>query len=211
YPVLYMHDGQNLFADSTSFIGEWHVDETLDSLYKATGLALIVVGIDNGGEHRINEYTSWTHQKYGGGEGPEYAAFIVNELKLMIDSTYRTQVDNNAILGSSLGGLISHYMIYTYPEVFSKAGIFSPSYWFSEEVITFTETHSFSKEHKIYSIMGDKEGEQGLKAFDLTNEIMKGSKYLIFKHRTIPGGEHNETFWSQQLADCIVWLYKEEL
>ena len=81
YPVIYMHDGQNLFDDKTSFIGEWNVDETLNELYKNTGKGFIVVGIENGGEERINEYTPWPHEEYGGGKGSIYIDFIVNTLK----------------------------------------------------------------------------------------------------------------------------------
>ncbi len=209
YPVIYMHDGQNLFADSTSFVGEWHVDETLNSLYQSDGLELIVVGIDNGGQHRIAEYTAWTHEKYGGGQGATYADFVVSELKPMIDLTYRTQADHTAVMGSSLGGLISHYMIFKYPDVFSKAGIFSPSYWFSEEVKGFTEEHKLTPKHRIYNLMGDKEGAEALEAFsEISANIGYNSKAQL-KIVSVKGGEHNEQFWSEQLAACLLWLFKE--
>ena len=209
YPVVYMHDAQNLFADSTSFVGEWHVDETLDSLYHSDGLELIVVGIDNGGQHRISEYTAWRHEKYGGGQGAAYADFIVNELKPMIDTTYRTRPVQNAVVGSSLGGLISHYMIFKYPEVFNKAGILSPSYWFSDELVSFTESKSFEKPHRMYNIMGSKEGEEGLQAYDRINKIMASKENLSFNYQTIKDGEHNEKLWSDQLAKCLLWLFEQ--
>lgn len=87
YPVLYMHDGQNLFDNSTAFAGEWNVDETLDSLK----LPLIVVGIDNGGEKRIDELTPYRHEKYGGGKADVYLDFIVNKVKPKIEASYRTK------------------------------------------------------------------------------------------------------------------------
>lgn len=208
YPVLYMHDGQNLFADSTSFVGEWHVDETLDSLYQSDGLALIVVGIDNGGKDRIAEYTAWTHEKYGGGQGAAYAEFVVNELKPMIDSTYRTQPNHTAVIGSSLGGLISHYMIFKYPEIFNKAGIFSPSYWFSEEVEGFTSSHQLSDEHKVYTIMGSQEGKDGVAAFNKQTEKLKTTYGDQVYVEIVEGAEHNELFWSEQLAACLLWLFE---
>lgn len=68
YPVIYMHDAQNLFDDATSYAGEWQIDETLNELYKTTGKSFIVVGVENGGEKRIEEYTPWKHEKYGGGK-----------------------------------------------------------------------------------------------------------------------------------------------
>lgn len=76
YPVLYMHDGQNLFEDSTSFVGEWHLDETLDSLHQTGDYGCIVIGIENDGNHRMDEYMPNVHPKYGGGEGDLYIRFI---------------------------------------------------------------------------------------------------------------------------------------
>ena len=109
YPVIYMHDGQNLFDNATSYIGEWEVDETLNELFNKTGKGFIVVGIENGGEERINEYTPWKNEKYGGGKGEIYIDFLVNTLKPYIDVTYRTkpQQKHTGLIGSSLGGLIS--------------------------------------------------------------------------------------------------------
>src|ERR1700676_1669623 len=78
FPVLYMHDGQNLFDDATSFVGEWGVDETLDALAKTRDFKLIVVGIDNGAENRIHELSPWDNAKYGKGEGRQYMAFLVD-------------------------------------------------------------------------------------------------------------------------------------
>lgn len=209
YPVIYMHDGQNLFADSTSFVGEWHVDETLDSLYQTDELEVIVVGIDNGGQHRIDEYTAWTHEKYGGGQGAEYADFVVKELKPMIDSTYRTKVNEAAVIGSSLGGLISHYMIFKYPDVFTKAGIFSPSYWFSDEVKGFTEQRKLTPQHRVYNLMGDKEGAEALEAFSDISANIGINSHAQLKIVSVKDGEHNEQLWSEQLAACLLWLFKE--
>ena len=131
YPVLYMHDGQNLFDDATAYAGEWGIDETLNELAKSRGLELIVVGIDNGGAERIHELNAWDNPQFGKGEGEQYTAFIVEVLKPWIDQHYRTRPDrrHTAIMGSSMGGLISSYAISRYPQVFGKAGIFSPAYW----------------------------------------------------------------------------------
>lgn len=95
YPVIYMHDTQNLFDNATSYAGEWKVDEILNSLFEKTGKGFIVVGIENGGEERINEYTPWRNEKYDGGKGAIYIDFIVHTLKLYIDSNYRTKNNKN--------------------------------------------------------------------------------------------------------------------
>lgn len=134
YPVLYMHDGQNLFDAATAYAGEWRVDETLNALSESGQLELIVVGIDNGQEKRMTELNPWSHPRFGVAQGREYMEFVVEVVKPLIDRRYRTKADraNTAIMGSSMGGLISHYAINQYPEVFSKAGIFSPAYWVGE-------------------------------------------------------------------------------
>ena len=105
YPVIYMHDAQNLFDAKTSFAGEWNVDEKLDSL----SAQVIVVGIENGGDKRLEELTPYKNEKYGGGNAEKYLEFIVNTLKPEIDKKYRTKTDtkNTTIMGSSLGGLVS--------------------------------------------------------------------------------------------------------
>src|SRR5688572_5693584 len=104
YPVLYMHDGQNLFNEATAFAGEWGVDETLDTARKKC----IVIGIDNGGLKRMNEYNPYDNDRFGKGEGKQYIDFIAKTLKPYIDKKYRTLKDkkNTIIAGSSMGGLI---------------------------------------------------------------------------------------------------------
>jgi len=130
YPVLYMHDGQNLFDVATAYKLEWNVDETLNALAKSDNLEIIVVGIDNGQDKRMTELNAWDNTQFGKQEGKQYIEFIVNVLKPLIDQRFRTKSDrsNTAIMGSSMGGLITHYAINQYPDVFGKAGIFSPSY-----------------------------------------------------------------------------------
>jgi predicted alpha/beta superfamily hydrolase len=134
YPVLYMHDGQNLFDKATSFAGEWGIDEAMDSIKNAC----IVVGIDNGGVKRMNEYNPNNTKQFGKGEGKAYLAFIVNNLKPFIDKKYRTLADkqHTYMAGSSMGGLISFYAGLYYPQVFGALGVFSPSFWIAPQIKT---------------------------------------------------------------------------
>ncbi|HNQ27702.1 MAG TPA: alpha/beta hydrolase-fold protein, partial [Aquaticitalea sp.] len=122
YPVLYMQDGQNLFDAATSFAGEWEVDETLNQLYSEGDYGAIVVGIDNGGGERLNEYSPWNNPSYGGGQGDLYMDFMVETLKPYIDANFRTkpQPQYNALIGSSMGALISTYGSVKFPEQFAK-------------------------------------------------------------------------------------------
>ena len=143
YPVLYAHDGQNLFDRATSFSGEWQMDESLDRLSKN----LIVVGIDNGGAERINELTPYPNPEYGGGQADEYLAFIVDKLRPFINLHFRTKIDrdNTAILGSSLGGLCSYYAALKYEDIFGLIGVFSPSFWFTDDIFQLTEKFRFQQ------------------------------------------------------------------
>ncbi|MBI5958142.1 MAG: alpha/beta hydrolase, partial [Chloroflexi bacterium] len=130
YPVVYMHDGQNLFDAALSFSGEWQVDETLEAL-SAEGIEAIVVGIPNlDGEitgARLDEYGPFPSVLRGGrgGRGAEYVAFIADTVKPLIDADFRTlpDRDHTSTAGSSMGGLISLYAFFARPEVFSRAGV----------------------------------------------------------------------------------------
>ncbi len=131
YPVLYMHDGQNLFDEATSFAGEWRVDETLEEL-AIEGLELIVVGIPNGGARRYAEYTPYggaSGARGLGGLGNAYLRFLVETVKPLVDAAFPTQRDRRAtgIMGSSLGGLISLWAAVEHPETFGLIGAMSPA------------------------------------------------------------------------------------
>lgn len=206
YSVIYMHDAQNLFDAKTSFVGEWNVDEKLDSL-KAP---VIVVGIEHGNEKRIDELTPYKNEKYGGGNADNYLDFIVKTLKPHIDKNYRTKTKakNTTIMGSSLGGLVSYYAILRYPDIFGKAGVFSPSFWFSKDIYPLTERAPKNKT-KIYFLCGDKESD------DMVGEMKKMETLLdrnrcyclhLTKDKVVKGGEHNEKLWSDGFVDAILWL-----
>lgn len=213
YPVLYMHDGQNLFDDVTSFVGEWGVDEIMDELGKSHNLNLIIVGIDNGGEHRIHELTAWDHDKYGKAEGVEYMEFVVDVVKPYVDKNFRTKPDriNTGIMGSSLGGLISHYAIYEYPEVFSKAGIFSPSYWWGEGPWKQVEEMSLPKDTRLNLLVGGQEGASMVQPMkDMVKQILKGGHpaYNVAS-KVNPEGKHNEKLWNLEFKEAVLWLFRQ--
>jgi predicted alpha/beta superfamily hydrolase len=212
YPVLYMHDGQNLFDAKTSFSGEWEVDETLNKLALLGKQVPIVVGIDNGGADRIGEYTPWPNAQYGGGDGDKYMRFIVETLKPYIDQHYRTLPDreNTGIMGSSLGGLISQYGSVKFQETFSKAGIFSPSYWFSDNVWSFT--HNTGKQHdmRFYQLCGTNEGSSSvvsnMKRMNDSLVSIGFGKDKIF-NKIVEGGQHNEKLWREAFGEAYLWLF----
>ena len=213
YPVLYMHDGQNLFDDKTSYVGEWGVDETLNKLHHQKKLSLIIVGIDNGQDKRMNELSPWKNQKFGNAEGEQYMAFIVKQVKPYVDSQYRTLKDlnNTGIMGSSMGGLISHYAILEYPEVFSKAGIFSPSFWFSEQAYSFTKQNAPNSNARLFYLMGEKEGADSVANMQKMVEQIQAQGHPLKNvvSRVVAGGEHNEGFWRSEFERAVLWLFEE--
>ena len=207
YPVIYMHDAQNLFDAKTSFAGEWQVDETLNKM-KAP---LIVIGIEHGNEKRMDELTPFKNEKYGGGNGANYVDFIIKTLKPKIDSVYRTKstAKNTAIFGSSLGGLISFYAAIQHPEVFGKAGVFSPSFWFSDEIYTLMENSEKSKA-KIYFLAGNKESETMVAEVKKMETLLDRNRchcLNLNKTAIIEGGEHNEKLWRENFEEAIKWLF----
>lgn len=212
YPVIYMHDGQNLFDTYTSFAGEWQVDETLNDLFDEGYQVPIVIGIDNGGAERINEYTPWPNPNYGGGMGSLYIQFIVETLKPAIDDSMRTLPDREStgLWGSSLGGLISHYGALKHQDVFGKAGIYSPSYWFSDSVWMFTQQMGHEYDMMLYQMTGSLEGgtmvEDTWKMNDTLASLGFGSDELLTK--IIPGGQHNEALWASDFAEAYLWLFE---
>jgi predicted alpha/beta superfamily hydrolase len=210
YPVLYMHDGQNLFDEFTSGFGEWGVDECLDSLIAKGKPAAIVVGIDNGPE-RINEYDPYDSEKYGKGKGDLYLSFIVKTLKPFIDQHYRTMPERNntAIAGSSLGGLISYYAMLKYPKTFGKAGVFSPAFWIAPSLNAFADTAMTGLSGKIFFYAGGQESDDMVpdmkKIMDITGTNSKMNIYAT----TDPEGRHNEQAWRKWFAQFYLWMMAE--
>lgn len=213
YPVLYMHDGQNVFDLARSYAGEWEVDETLNRLSIEKDFNIIVVAIDNGNDKRISEYSPWSNPEYSKGEGDAYLEFIINTLKPEIDNKYRTKKSskNTAIMGSSMGGLISHYAALKYPNVIGKAGVFSPSFWYSNESFEFTEKHAKLKNTKMYYLVGDSEGEGMVEDVEKTVNILKNNNFSENNIQTkiVLKGIHSESFWKTEFERAILWLFSK--
>src|SRR3954471_9448955 len=165
FPVLYLHDGQNVFDQATSFGDEWHVDETAQDLIIAGRIEpIIVVGIYNGGDHRIDEDTPTPAGKDSAcGGADNYGRMLVEELKLFIDETYKTfpGAANTAMGGSSLGGLLTMHLGLRYPTAFGKLAVLSPSVWWDHRVIL-DEVAALpgKRQQRIWLDAGAREGER---------------------------------------------------
>jgi predicted alpha/beta superfamily hydrolase len=134
YPVLYAHDGQSLWSDSTDPLGNWRLDRVLDELWDLGALAeIIVVAIDNSVD-RVGQLGPVADPSYGGGGGRHYLHALVDHLKPHIDTRLRTRREPSAtaILGSSMGGLFSLWAAWTQPAVFGAAICLSPSLWWCD-------------------------------------------------------------------------------
>ena len=206
FSVIYMHDAQNLFDAKTSYSGEWNVDEKLDSL-KAQ---VIVVGIEHGNEKRIDELTPFKNEKYGGGKADSYLEFIVKTLKPQIDKNYRTKTKkkNTIIMGSSLGGLISYYAVLKYPEIFGKAGVFSPSFWYSKDIYSLTEKSKKIKS-KIYFLCGDNESDDMVSDLNKMESVLNSNRCYCLnlnEKKIVKGGQHNEKLWRDGFIKAVLWL-----
>jgi len=215
YPVLYMHDGQNVFDNLTSYSGEWGVDEALDTLglkYKES----IVVGIDNGGDKRMSEYCPYdfslfaNNNKPDKGEGQLYIDFLVKTLKPFIDKKYRTlkNKSNTSIAGSSMGGLISMYAVLKYPKVYGEVGVFSPAFWVAPKLFDDIKTKGKKVNSKIYFYAGKEEGETmvplTLKVFNEMHSVSKSKMTTVIR----TDGKHNEARWRMEFPAFFVWMIK---
>jgi len=215
YPVLYMQDGQNLFDESTAAFGEWAVDESLNALFAEGDDGIIVVGIDHGGSHRLDEYSPWVNPAYGGGEGEAYMDFIVETLKPHIDATYRTlpQASSTGIAGSSMGGLISLYGFLRHPAVFSKAGVFSGSFWFAEEIYDYAAAAMPAAGSRVYMIAGAQEGSNGQQVGDMLamEAALESAGFEADALRAVPheDGDHSEWYWRREFPAAYEWLFAD--
>ncbi len=213
YPVLYMQDGQNLFDNSTSFSGEWQVDETLNTLHAGGDYGAIVVGIDNGGGERLNEYSPWNNPGYGGGQGDAYADFMALTLKPYIDANFRTLEgpQNNCLFGSSMGGLIALYGAIKYPQVFGKVGSFSPAYWFSlNNLNNYISNNSASIAGlRIQHTAGQNESANLVAQITQVRNTLLGKGLQTTNDQVTidPAGTHSESFWRVRFGEAYQWLF----
>jgi len=210
YPVVYMHDGQNLFDPATSFAGEWRVDDTLERI-AADGVEAIVVAIPNMGPGRASEYTPFVDALKGGGLGDVYLDFVVQTLKPEVDHLFRTRQErtHTGILGSSLGGLISLYAFFRHPAVFGFAGAMSPSLWWADRAIfPFVGRHP-RWSGRLYLDIGTAEGRAHVRHARLMVRHLRKiaerpRRDLLYVEAR--GADHHERAWAQRFERAVRFL-----
>lgn len=216
YPVLYLHDGQNVFDSATAFMGqEWQVDETAQALIEAGRLApLIMVGIYNTGEQRIHEYTQ-THdgRKHAGGQAGLYGRFLVEEIKPFIDMRYRTlrEPQHTGLGGSSLGGLVTLHLGLRYPQYFGKLMVMSPSVWWDRGVILReVEWLPAKPSTHIWLDMGTKEGHILLEQARMLRDRLLAKGWRLkadLRYHEARGARHTESAWAKRVGPALRFLF----
>ncbi|MFM2043765.1 MAG: hypothetical protein RLY86_2341 [Pseudomonadota bacterium] len=221
WPVVYLHDGQNLFDDRTAYAGEWQVDETIDRLVReGVRAGWIVVGIDNGGEARMSEYAPWPFAEAPVAKGAAHAAAVAEMVKPMIDARFRTDPRAEATLigGSSMGAVISVYTALRYPDRFGGVLAMSGSWvedWMMADLRRWLATLPAPPAHlRVYLDMGAREWgwfgasakqarsvEEALRTLGLPPERLR----LVID----PDGKHREADWARRLPDALLWLSAE--
>ena len=228
YPVLYMHDGQNMFDDSTAANGEWHLDEVAEGLMNAGRIPpMIIVGVGTTGEFRIEEYTPTPIQRPTvtggtitlGGRGDLHVKMLVEEIKPFIDKTYRTLGDrmNTALGGSSLGGLMTMYTGAKQPQVFGKLAVLSPSVWWDNKRLLKTVKDasgamkkSGKERQRVWLDIGTQEGKEALEGARALNKLLlqqgwKAPQTLRFTEA--PNAAHSESAWAMRLEPILMFLF----
>lgn len=222
YPVLYMHDGQNLVDPVDAFGGVvWGVDETAQKLILSDLIEpLIIVGIYNTGEKRLDEYTQVKSRggrlKGRGGLADSYGRMIIEELKPFIDREYLTKPEREStgIGGSSLGGLVSLYLGFKRPDVFSRLAVLSPAVWWAnKQIIQEIAALGERLPLRIWLDIGSREGARIRHQIRALSEILLANGWredVDLAYYEFPEAEHNELSWSQRFGEVLRFLFPAE-
>lgn len=221
FPVLYLHDGQNLFDPRTSFVPgrTWQVAETADATIGAGEVEpLIIVGVANTGDRRLAEYTPTHDWKMGGGEASKYGQLLVEDLLPFIAARYRVRhgAENTGLGGSSLGGLVTLYLGLKYPRIFGKLAVLSPSVWWNHKAIVgyVSETAPRLAHHpRTWLDVGEEEGKRTVTDADLLARRLQANGWRMgidLDYERIPGGTHDEAAWAQRVRPMLRFLFPRQ-
>ena len=219
YPVLYLHDGQNLFDPATAFGGhDWGVDITADNMIRKSEIPpLVIVGVYNTGVRRISEYTPTRDRKLRkGGKAARHAEMLARELKPFIDREYRTlkPAVHTAVGGSSLGALASLVTGLEYPKVFGKLALLSPSVWWDNcAILNNVREFSSRTRPRIWLDTGTAEGDNPQKVVEDARALRgtllaKGwSEGQDLHYAEFENEPHSEAAWAARFGAVLLYLY----
>jgi predicted alpha/beta superfamily hydrolase len=213
YPVVYMHDGQNLSDPATAFAGTWELEPTIERLADR-GVEAIIVGIHNT-EARLSEYSPFPDRRHGGGDADRYLEFVAATLKPRIDRMFRTRQgrDETITIGSSMGGLVSLYAFFRFPSVFGRAGVMSPAIWYGQAAVLDFIANARTPRGRIYLDVGMQEGAGTLKDARRLGRLLvrKGFRRRpraasSLRYIEDPQGRHHEAAWARRLEGALDFL-----
>jgi len=216
FPVLYMHDGQNVFDGATAFIAgqEWQADETAERLVAEGRIEpLIIVAADNGGERRLYEYTPTADPRGPSGGADAYRRFLVEDLKPWVDLTFRTRPgrEDTGIAGSSLGGLVSLWVGLKEPGVFGKIAAVSVSVWWDRRtIVRFVDSLPSKPDTRLWVDIGTREGDEAVPDARLLRDALlrKGWRQGVdLAYVEAEGAVHNEAAWAKRVPAILEFLY----
>lgn len=213
YPVLYAHDGQNLFNASSAFGGvEWRMDETANALIgNGTLDEVIIVGVYNADANRLHEYTPCCDPQYGGGGADKYERFLIDTVRPYVDQNFRTLTGprNTALIGSSLGGLVSFYIGRRNPSVFGKLAALSSSFWWNNQALTQqVEAAPTKVAVKVYLDAGT--NGDGLPETTRMRDALAADGHVQGQdlyYYVAQGAGHNEASWAARLHLPLTYLF----
>jgi len=223
YPVLYLHDGQNVFDAATSFAGvEWGADETAQRLTAANLIEpVIIVAVANTGEDRIHEYAPTAakidplQQTQSKGALRTYGRFLIEELKPFIDRKYRTkrEAEFTGLGGSSLGGLATLVLGLWFPNYFRRLAVMSPSVWWDDCAIyrivdALDETAKPPLPLKIWLDTGTRE-EGWERTRELRDRLVEKGWRLHddLLYLEADGSDHSEGAWAARMDPVLRFLF----
>lgn len=207
YPVVYFHDGQNVFDNATSYAGEWGADEALDGLASRTGFEAIAVAIDNGGAKRMTELNPWDTARFGAGEGMAYLHFVMRVVKPAIDAQFRTRPgrEHTAMVGSSMGGLITLAALHRYRSELGGGAVMSPSLWIAPEAVNLSDTQPLWPGTRVFLYAGGRESAAMVPDAQALRDRLMPQAALQFMVK--PEAGHNEPAWRAVLPQALQHVF----
>jgi enterochelin esterase-like enzyme len=218
YPVLYLHDGQNLFDGRTSFIPgrTWRAHEQADAAIESGDAEpLIIVGIYNSGDRRLAEYTPERDWQMGGGEAASYGLLLTRELMPWIGERYRVRLEREStgLGGSSLGGLVTLYLGLRHAERFGKLAVLSPSVWWNHKSILGylnERAPEIWDKPRLWLDVGDGEGRRTLQNTEQLHRRLLANGWRpgeTLHFERVAGGTHDEASWATRVKPMLKFLF----
>ena len=212
YPLIVLHDGQNLaeWRDEARG-GSWFADRTIDRLVLAGRIPpAVLVGIDHAGDARVGEFTPTEGPQSGGGRAAQYARWLIEELLPALAGQVHVRIDFDGLTlgGSSLGGLVTLWTASSWPGRFGRLLVMSPSVWWDGRVILrHLIEHPIDRTARIWLDAGRREGRVVGRDTRALRDLLLRQGHTLLQFTDDPEGDHSEASWGRRFEDALAWLY----